>query len=567
MSNYNFVPTLDGLNNVDSNSINSNSVITDYLTVNLGSSVPTLGPSTNNNSIASTAFVQGAISSAAANYVDLTSTQVISGQKSFTNANTYISGNLKSDSASSNSVVLDDGTGNHYMSFNAKNMAFTTTESLSFSSGAYWTAYCENNYYFQKAGIGNNLFIQDNGGIGNGVMGLTVNNGTYNAVESFQELRLNTYNSKDIKLVSDKDIYLNPSSSGTTYISTITPGLSPIIIGSTSSTTQTATHNATTSFTKIPSCAVAPTSANHLCNYAYVNSVSGSPLASANVWTGTNTFNTNLPTSTISATTANQFVNKTTLDSAITSASILGTANAFTNTNTFTGTTSFQNNVTVQAGNTVRYGMFAAGGSGIDLGQTNTNEVTMKFVTAADQFIIRTLASGDLMTFDNTSITATFPFAMSNNFLINQSTYPSTSTTQIGYTITKTFGPSVLGDTTGTFTLVGSGQALGTNKGVYLITCGFELTNSGSDTVNNKALCLSLSSASGTPVNANGAWEYYEEINDAMGSGGTRFKGTLCGVYIKTTTSAQTLYLNGYANTSGSQTISATGNCSITRIG
>ena len=46
MSNYNFSPTLDGLNNVDGNSINSNTVITDYLTVNLGSSVPTLSPST-----------------------------------------------------------------------------------------------------------------------------------------------------------------------------------------------------------------------------------------------------------------------------------------------------------------------------------------------------------------------------------------------------------------------------------------------------------------------------------------------------------------------------------------
>jgi hypothetical protein len=156
---------------------------------------------------------------------------------------------------------------------------------------------------------------------------------------------------------------------------------------------------------------------------------------------------------------------------------------------------------------------------------------------------------------------------MSENFLINQSSYTSMSSTQIGYTIQKTFATTVLGDTTGTFTPVGTGQALGTNKGVYLITCGFELTNSGSDTVNNKALCLSLSSASGVPVNAYGAWEYYEEINDSMGSAGTRYIGTLCGVYTKTTTSAQTLYLNGFANTSGSQTISARGDCSITRIG
>jgi hypothetical protein len=254
-------------------------------------------------------------------------------------------------------------------------------------------------------------------------------------------------------------------------------------------------------------------------------------------------------------------------DAGLTFTGTIGSNNTFSGTNTYTGTTSFQNNVTVQAGNTVRYGSFAAGGSGIDLGQTNVNEITLQLVTTADDFIFRTSGGLNMMTFDNFGITASFPFAMSENFLINQSTYPSTSTTQIGYTITKTFGPSVLGDTTGTFTVVGTGQALGTNKGVYLITCGFELTNSGSDTVNNKALCLSLSSASGTPVNANGAWEYYEEINDSMGSAGTRYIGTLCGVYIKTTTSAQTLYLNGYANTSGSQTISATGNCSITRIG
>ena len=83
----------------------------------------------------------------------------------------------------------------------------------------------------------------------------------------------------------------------------------------------------------------------------------------------------------------------------------------------------------------------------------------------------------------------------------------------------------------------------------------------------NKAVVLSLTSGSGTPVNAFGAWEYYDEINDSMGAGGTRYIGTLCGVYIKTTTSAESLFLNGYANTSGSATISCIGNCSITRIG
>ena len=255
-------------------------------------------------------------------------------------------------------------------------------------------------------------------------------------------------------------------------------------------------------------------------------------------------------------------------DAGLTFTGTISSNNTFSGTNTLTGTTSFQNNVTVQAGNTVRYGSRSVGSpSGIDLGQTNINEITLQLVTTADDFIFRTSGGSNMMTFGNGGMTATFPFAMSENFLINQSAYTSMSTTQIGYTIQKTFATTVLGDTTGTFTPVGTGQALGTNKGVYLITCGFELTNSGSDTVNNKALCLSLSSASGTPVNAYGAWEYYEEINDSMGSAGTRYIGTLTGVYTKTTTSAQTLYLNGYANTSGSQTISARGDCSITRIG
>ena len=151
---------------------------------------------------------------------------------------------------------------------------------------------------------------------------------------------------------------------------------------------------------------------------------------------------------------------------------------------------------------------------------------------------------------------------------INQTTYPSSVSTQLGYTITKTFGPANISDTAGTYSNIGS-QALGTDKGVYFISCGFSLTASGSDTLNQKAVILSLTSGtSGVPVNAFGAWEYFDEINDTMGGGGgKRYIGTLCGTYIKTTTSAVTLYLNGYGNTSGGATISATGRCSITRIG
>ena len=78
---------------------------------------------------------------------------------------------------------------------------------------------------------------------------------------------------------------------GAINIGTLATGNAPINIGSTASTTQTATHNAITTFSKIPSCSVAPTSGSHLANKTYVDSAAGSALLSANnVWTGTNNF-------------------------------------------------------------------------------------------------------------------------------------------------------------------------------------------------------------------------------------------------------------------------------------
>ena len=44
MSNYSFSNTLDGLNNIDANDINTDNISTDYLTVNINSSVPLVTP-------------------------------------------------------------------------------------------------------------------------------------------------------------------------------------------------------------------------------------------------------------------------------------------------------------------------------------------------------------------------------------------------------------------------------------------------------------------------------------------------------------------------------------------
>ena len=69
MSNYNFSNTLDGLNNIEANDINTDNIATDYLTVNINSSVPLITPSTtSSNQIASCAFVQNALISNLLNY-------------------------------------------------------------------------------------------------------------------------------------------------------------------------------------------------------------------------------------------------------------------------------------------------------------------------------------------------------------------------------------------------------------------------------------------------------------------------------------------------------------------
>jgi len=641
MSNYNFAPTLDGLNNVDGNSINSNTVITDYLTVNLGSSVPTLAPSTNNNSIASTAYVDTAITAVGA--VSLAGTNVFTGFNIFnTNLPTSnITANLPDElvnkntldneiAALSGSYVTLAGTpqtitggktfngsvdflsflptstitatyGNELINKDTLDTAISTATSNLLSSANTWTGNTNTfNSYLPTSTISAtsaNQFVNkttlDNaistaGGSYVTLAGtpqIITGDKTFNGSVDFLSLEaslISNTGSIDTPnigsgLASDPISIVPSQSTGTCNIATFATRTGAINIG-TGTSAKTMTIGGTGTTTNINSLtttiSTSTTAGNGITHSSTTTTGDDMRLTAtggylARIGEGSSSAGLTLlgidaGTSIIKATTSALEIRS---DAGLTFTGTIGSNNTYSGTNTLTGTTSFQNNVTVQAGNTVRYGSFASGGSGVDLGQTNTNEVTLKLVTTLDDFIFRTSGGSNLMTFDNFNITASMPFYMLNNFLINQSAYTSMGTTQLGYTIQKTFTTTALGDTTGTYTLVGSGQALGTNTGVYLITCGFELTNSGSDTVNNKALCLSLSSASGTPVNAYGAWEYYEEINDSMGSAGTRYQGTLTGVYTKTTTSAQSLFLNGYANTSGSQTISATGYCSITRIG
>ena len=86
MSNYNFTVTLDGLNNINANDIDTDNIITDYLTVNINSSVPLVTPyTTNSNQIASCAFVQDAFINNLIGYALLNppTTQTFTGSQNF----------------------------------------------------------------------------------------------------------------------------------------------------------------------------------------------------------------------------------------------------------------------------------------------------------------------------------------------------------------------------------------------------------------------------------------------------------------------------------------------------
>ena len=105
-SNYGFEPTLDGLNNIDADSTTTTDIICDNLTVNVSGTAPTMASSDNSTHLATTAFVNSHVS---ANYVTIGTTQNISGEKSFSNANTYTTGTLNCSNLSGLALnVIDD---------------------------------------------------------------------------------------------------------------------------------------------------------------------------------------------------------------------------------------------------------------------------------------------------------------------------------------------------------------------------------------------------------------------------------------------------------------------------
>lgn len=335
-TNYGFEPTLDGLNNIDADSSTTTNIICDTIQINSSGTAPTVSALSNNTSIATTAWVT---SHAGGGYMTLGTTQTASGEKTFSNANTYISGNTVTNSIQSSvatndiniGTLLTTGDINFATGGISTNVAFnwgSTSNSgiLSFRGGSFnllgtgvttldcGASFAMNIATGQTSGIlslgtaagrtaATNICTGSTTGttitIGSASGGTTtLNCGTLN-LSGTANSRLGanmTSGAITIGGGASSATAINIGSTQTSVtsainIGTVVTGNAPITIGSTASTTQTATHNAITTFSQIPSCSVVPTTANHLCNKTYVDSIGASILPLSNTFTGaTNAF-------------------------------------------------------------------------------------------------------------------------------------------------------------------------------------------------------------------------------------------------------------------------------------
>ena len=514
--------TMNGLNTLSANTISTGSLVVDNLQIDVAGTTPLIVPFTASNAnIANTAFVQGAILTAAANYMDLTTNQTVAtgvktftslpqssavptlgnelvnktftdatyvdfvnnetigGIKTFTNAivATQIEGPTNSNitvegkgtgdvilkTGSTNRITCTDSGGITIAGSSGQPMNITTTGIMQIQSASSTAFYIANNQVSGELNLGTatnrtgtinigtgadsisakTINIGNNtGAVGalnlrtrtitaggsncvsistegttNSIQGTTVNIKTTGTGGSLSMGTAMTSGNIDIGTASSSSTtfnigtgtgtkIMNLGGTGTTVnligssitcntvlpTSTLTPSLGSELVTKTftDATYVDFINNQTIggikTFTSVPECATGATTANQLVNKTTLDTAittaatAFAKLASANAFTSTNTFDSFLPTSTLtpslgselvtktftdatyvdfvnnetiggiktftsvpecgtSASTANQLVNKTTLDTAITTAATafakLASGNAFTSTNTF----------------------------------------------------------------------------------------------------------------------------------------------------------------------------------------------------------------------------------------
>lgn len=229
--------SMNGLVTIDANSISTDELDVDTLVVNLEATVPTVSALSNDTHVATTAWVN---SHTSGNYVTLAgASQTISSEKTFSNANTFITGALNAPTIKTtlgtSMTIATDPVGY------TDDIDITTANDLTLTAGFNAVINC-----YQGSFSATNFF----GFTSNGSAGM-------NFYENFGGAVGMNFNGTNIKF---------NNTGGTTI------------------------------FYAIPSCAIAPTTANHLCNKTYTDSVAGGAgiLTTNNTFSGTNAFTNTL---------------------------------------------------------------------------------------------------------------------------------------------------------------------------------------------------------------------------------------------------------------------------------
>jgi len=184
---------------------------------------------------------------------------------------------------------------------------------------------------------------------------------------------------------------------------------------------------------------------------------------------------------------------------------------------------------------------------------TNTNITINPTTTLTNQ-----IGGVDKLSITSTTTTHTNNSTFNGDVLIQQTTYPPTSTSALGYTNSAT----TFTDPMTTAFISRSNFSL-PSKGVWLIVCGYEWGTNAANTVETKRITLSTTSGGTTPA-AYGL-QYNEEINDAAGAAGTRQFGTIMGVV--SSTAALTIYVNANSSVASGANTELRTNVSWSRIG
>jgi hypothetical protein len=157
-------------------------------------------------------------------------------------------------------------------------------------------------------------------------------------------------------------------------------------------------------------------------------------------------------------------------------------------------------------------------------------------------------------------ITINAQTGIAHNLLIQQNSYtqPMTSTSQLGYTNTKTATTNPMNNTLTSRMTIDI-----PSKGVWLIVCQLYFATNAGNTVEQKEVIVSETTGS-SAIAAYGLI-YYEEMNDNAGGASKRQYQNINGVY--TSTGAKTLYVNARSQVDTGTNMEFNVAASWTRIG